>query len=819
MAEKTRIEELERLLRESEIQRQVDRQRVELAEQRRLEERKRAEREQQRAEREQQRAEREQQRAERERQRAEEAERGREESEEQTRLTTLDEYIAACHASVFSRLTIETNPKLTSKGSITNPRDKWCPTTMQPWSDFIEQQRVAFGTLYDTFPSERRVFENKNFLHGLGNRVSKRPVANEKSLEYFLHHSVEDPVRNIIEELKEVPEVCSAFGLGNGIIFENHPHAISDTAEEVVDAEDGETPVAPPQTPVQPRDLQQLRADQICIYRSDNAHSSRRTMIYISEYKPPHKLTALHLRVGLRPLNIYKDVVNRKTIPTSVDPDARFQYFAERLTASAITQTYHYMIEGGLEYSLLTTGEAIVFLKINWSDPGTLYYHLAEPSPEVSAHPNHFHLCTAVGQYLAFTLVVLGAPGERRGHGQAERQRAQQNLKTWATDFETTLRTIPENERMTSPEGSLAPKPTTYEHFDRSPIILRWGRKTRGKCKDNVPTRKSPSEESSDDESSAKPPETPTPAGRTRRSQRIQARKALDGGVGGGAGAADTEAEAKAKTSPVTADQEDRPYCTQKCLLGIIRGQQLDDACPNSGLHRKGGNRLQTHHPVSHRQWLNMLEKQLKQSLDDGIEPLGLGGSRGVLFKVTLLAYGYTFISKGTIRVFIKHLEHEAAVYKHLRPIQGVHVPVFLGAIDLRPMNKIYYYDHRVYVVYMTFLSWGGYSTAEAEKHSSTKQSLEQEASLSLQAVHRLGVLHKDVRPANMLVNSETGGVMMIDFERAELPKRPRQALAQLVPNKRAWEKERMDEKLVDDSSKGKQGFGNEVWELKAIFL
>jgi hypothetical protein len=42
------------------------------------------------------------------------------------------------------------------------------------------------------------------------------------------------------------------------------------------------------------------------------------------------------------------------------------------------------------------------------------------------------------------------------------------------------------------------------------------------------------------------------------------------------------------------------------------------------------------------------LHDQLKHSLDDGIVPLGNGGVRGVLFKVTLLGYGYTFVSKGT---------------------------------------------------------------------------------------------------------------------------------------------------------------------------
>ncbi|RKK17192.1 hypothetical protein BFJ66_g18000, partial [Fusarium oxysporum f. sp. cepae] len=162
------VEELTRLLRE--------------AEHRAKEERQRAEREQQRAEREQQRAEREQQRAEREQQRAEA-------SEEQTRLTTLDEYIAACHASVFSRFAIETDPKLTSRGSITNPRDKWCPKSLRPWPDFLDQQKLTFGTLYDSFPTESRVFENRNFLAGLGNRISQRPIADEKTLEYFLHNS------------------------------------------------------------------------------------------------------------------------------------------------------------------------------------------------------------------------------------------------------------------------------------------------------------------------------------------------------------------------------------------------------------------------------------------------------------------------------------------------------------------------------------------------------------------------------------------------------------------------------------------------------
>ncbi|KAL5903044.1 hypothetical protein ACKVV7_011445 [Pyricularia oryzae] len=767
MAE-SKIAELERRLREAE-------ERAEEAEKERQQERQRAEE----AEKERQ----------QERQRAEEAEKERQQerqradaSEQQTQPTTFNEYIAALHDLVFSRFEIEQDRKLTSKGSITNPRNKWCPTRIQPWSDFIQQQRITFGTIYDTFPTTGRVFENRAFLTGLGKRISGRRISDEKTLESFLHISVEDPVRAIIDQLREVEEVRSAFDLGNGIIFENHAHAISDVADEVVYRD---TPSTPPATPNHSLDLNRLRPDQICVYRSDNAGSERRTMIYISEYKPPHKLTAPHLRIGLRPMNIYTEVVNRKTIPTSMDPDARFQYHAERLTAAAITQTYHYMIEGGLEYGLLTTGEAIVFLKIDWSEPGTLLYHLAEPTAEVLAHPNHFHLCTAVGQYLAFSLMALGLPGEQRLRGQDERYQATEKLKTWAEDFETTLRSIPQEQRH-APKSSPGYEPKTYQGVDRSPYHLRpkpsrlVGDEPRKEDEHKKPG------ESSDDESARDLPDTPSPAERrmrqevrggrgTRRSERILAQRPRGGGVGG-------------------SNEQDRPYCTQRCLSGLVQGGFLDAKCPNVALHRQlnsdsnshhGLSRACVRHPINHAHFLSLLLKQLEWTLDDGITPLGQGGARGVLFKIWLIEYGYTFVGKGTIQAFVKDLEHEAAVYKRLHPIQGIYVPVFLGVVDLRSMNRIYYYDHRVYVVHITLLSWGGCDLDATEIVGSRGRELEDRAMQSMQVIHKLGVAHKDVRGANMLFNTETSGVMIIDFERALLLEPPRPPLVQLASNKR----------------------------------
>ncbi|KND90494.1 hypothetical protein TOPH_04667 [Tolypocladium ophioglossoides CBS 100239] len=722
------------------------------------------------------------------------AQRRADKAEEQVLRTTLHEYIEACHHLVSSRLLVETNRNLTSKGSITNPHNKLCPTSLKPWSDFLELQKQALGTVFSLFPTEHRAFESRNFLAGLGERISQKPLANEKDLEHFLHNAVEEPVRSIIAQIKATDEVKRTFGIGDGVVFDNHPHALSDVADEVAQRQAASSP---PRTPTHGSEnlSSQLRPDQICVYLSE---TMERLMIFVCEYKAAHKLTAPHIRVGLHPMNIYEDVVNRKTIPTSADPDALFQYHAEKLTAAAITQTRHYMIIGGLEYGLLTTGEAIVFLKIDWQEPQTLYYHLAEPTPESLAHPDNIHSCAAVGQYLAFVLIALGSPGQRREHPQDERRQVIKSSKRWAQDFETTIRAIPTDEWLPPPD-SPAYEPTTYKSVNRAPYVLR--PKIRPLFapdpSDDGPSRKDPTDSDDDDESPGKFPDTPSPAEKrprqaqpTRRSDRVLAQQQRGG-------------------------EQSRQYCTQKCLLGLVNERELDQECPNVASHR--GKKASTRHPVTHTKWLQLLYEQLERSLDDGIRRLNKEGSRGVLFQVTLIAYGYTFVSKGTISAFIEDLQHEAAVYERLRPVQGITVPVFLGSIDLRDMDRVYYYDHRVYIVHLTFLSWGGYKMDELSAAGAAKMPLAAKVERSLRSIHRRGVVHGDVRKENVLT------VLIIDFERALLLQPPRSPLLPLVPNKKALMQQTPDTKKRTtnhfcDPTSSVKGFQQDIATAKWCF-
>jgi hypothetical protein len=68
-------------------------------------------------------------RAEEEKARAEE-EKAR--AKEETRETTLPEYIEACYNLVFANFTVETNKKITSKGSITSLASRRCLPRLEP---------------------------------------------------------------------------------------------------------------------------------------------------------------------------------------------------------------------------------------------------------------------------------------------------------------------------------------------------------------------------------------------------------------------------------------------------------------------------------------------------------------------------------------------------------------------------------------------------------------------------------------------------------------------------------------------------------------
>ncbi|KAJ5542391.1 hypothetical protein N7461_008394 [Penicillium sp. DV-2018c] len=201
-----------------------------------------------------------------------------------------------------------------------------------------------------------------------------------------------------------------------------------------------------------------------------------------------------------------------------------------------------------------------------------------------------------------------------------------------------------------------------------------------------------------------------------------------------------------------------RRYCTVACLRGLISRGELDKTCPNAAEHGT------THHRINSVEFLDLLRRQLDETVNADCESLGIHGARGALLKVSLSSHGYTVPAKCTTAEFTKYLKHEALVYKKLLPLQGINEGI-------------------CYLVHMMLLGPGGLPlhavlTPENEKSMSAK------TKESLSAVHRLGVLHRDAELRNFLYNAETDNVIVLDFERAEILKQ-RPALGLVSPNRK----------------------------------
>jgi hypothetical protein len=73
---------------------------------------------------------------------------------------------------------------------------------------------------------------------------------------------------------------------------------------------------------------------------------------------------------------------------------------------------------------------------------------------------------------------------------------------------------------------------------------------------------------------------------------------------------------------------------------------------------------------------------------------MNISRARGALFKVKLLGFGSTVITKAIGVECVRDLMHELAIYHRLLPIQGKYVPVHLGDIKVDS-----------FIVHMMFLS------------------------------------------------------------------------------------------------------------------
>ncbi|ODH21888.1 hypothetical protein ACO22_05609 [Paracoccidioides brasiliensis] len=471
------------------------------------------------------------------------------------------------------------------------------------------------------------------------------------------------------------------------------------------------------------------RADQFCIFRTSDGRNIPTVAI---EYKAPHKLSRDEIVTGLdSEIQPERDVINKE--------GDNFAFTSKSLVAAVITQLFSYMIGKGIQYGYVCTGEVFIFLHIP-DDPTVVYYSVSVPNIDFQEDDeNRFHR-SAVAQVFAFILrALLKEPPPQSWHDKTL------TLDIWKVEYLNILRNIPETVRK---HHSPSPyKPQRWQGFKRSPI------RTRSRCQPLVTSIV----QDDDDEEDGTPP-SPT-LSRALRSHKSSA-----------ASAGNTEGNSKSKrgqgkeggqkTQRPLQSIADRSFCTQQCLLGLAYGGAMDAECPNSDDHGM--------EHISRTDFLHLVRSQLAR--DRGPEadcrPLYLSGSRGALFKVRLSSHGYTLVAKGVERCDRGLLQRENKLYNRLRTIQGSHIPVCLGLTDL---DLPYYYDSGIYVSIL-LLGWAGQPLLECIDQDN-KERLQNKVAMAFTALHRLHVLHHDAELRNIVYDKLKDRLMIVDFERARVPR------------------------------------------------
>ena len=673
---------------------------------------------------------------------------------------------------------------------------------MRPWTDYFQKHKETLDLLNSVYPDpQAHLFESKAFVQGVSERIASKKIGSHADLESFIRNIYEAPMELIMKQLHSMPEVCREFLIPNQFEFRNNGNGLSDGSLEnaISTKQTPPQPSTPPQACNSPEiddaSKRPSRPDQFCAYTTDQGEKK---ILLTAEFKPPHKLSLDQLRLILGPdcppIDL-DEIINQIKMPSYHEKEASRQDRAKREVAAVITQAFSYMVTTEVQYGYICTGEALVFLHIKLEDDmKTVYYYLLEPDKEdLSANELQQHnqvvpladlKNTALSHILTFSIKVFVAARK----DDPWRARIVPGLRTWTRDEQAMLAKLTPTPT-TAGKSSVDYKPNTDPDSD-SPTKRHQNRRKRPRrdCEPTIqPTSQNrpDSPPAPDDGSSGSRPVTRTATARAKQSQQSQS---------------------SANVSSYTMKHTQRSYCTQRCLQGLTRGGPLDPRCPNVSKHCEEGYKGNTHQ-LSCEEFRVLLEQQMRRCYGEDFYPLGKQGARGALFKVRLDSHAYTIVAKGTIWPFVRCLRHEAEVYRRLACIQGIHVPVFLGSIDL---DYDFYYAAGDLIVHMMLLSWCGEGLRSDTLTDTEKQTRSLDIMRAVTAIHEAGVLHRDIRIQNLLWNEELKQPMVIDFERVDIVKAlTRPALLSMSSNKKRKRSpnqeenvQKKDDKINDEKEK-----------------
>ncbi|PHH54445.1 hypothetical protein CFIMG_002895RAa [Ceratocystis fimbriata CBS 114723] len=614
-----------------------------------------------------------------------------------TRPMEVYECLAFCHKFSMNKRML-TIPCTTY--SATKPEGRLRPECLNQWLEFPAMKLEMLKKIGDAIPQGTRAFLSQSDIEAVVRNTSCMVIDSESSLGSFQTIHLENPLTTIAEQLQSIPEARRVLADTSSPFFR------SSTNNEFIDLFEEERFAQETSSML---DISRLQPSRVCLAKTNTgANAEVERLAYIVKCKSPAIFTMHRIRAAMRPMDLAREVINKNDTPT--DDTELFVHQSTHHVAAAVVETYECMIRGGLEYGLLTTGEAYIFLKIDWANPKVVYYHVADPESEARENGDGTFL-SAIAQVLAFSLIALNAPI----HDLDTRNRVMDALPTWGANSEATDSLNNEKSR-----GSMHSRPhgpndkhNSLQLIGRDPDIASSTTGPNAGTTSTIPYTTTNSDCSSQS-SSTWQGDSPPPN--------------------------------KHGSSDGDCTHESTP----------VPGAQMAHSDVTSAT---GGTAQNESNSQSQGQ-----DGQVR--LNEAAIPLyctSIVGSSGALFRLTLIEYGYTFVAKGTVEWMIYKLRREEDVYRVLKPIQGQLIPVYLGSVDLRCLNTRVFIDFGIDLVYLVLLSYGGRELRSLLKERTQEQGqeLDKETRLSIGqqvvdavlALHVLEVVHTDVRSANFLVD------------------------------------------------------------------
>ncbi|CAK7270166.1 hypothetical protein SEPCBS119000_003948 [Sporothrix epigloea] len=628
-------------------------------------------------------------------------------------------YLEACH-SLSAAIQVVTDPSTTTTNGIPiDPAGRAYPRRIVPWVDFPERLVDTWNQVLDPSFVSRHQFPSQHQLDYV--RSILGPIRDEQELRAFGSLTVENAVKKLVDAVHDNPMLRARLGLQGTVTFGNHPNPVNDNhlSKSLDDT---------------------AHNGRYCIYETSDGTSVAKMAI---EYRSPHKLAQDVLIKGLESeIQPERDVFNKD--------DKDVEVTSKALAAAVVTQLFSSMIDKGIQYGYVSTGQAFVFLRIP-DDPTLVYYHVSVPELDVfDDDKSRFH-STAVAQVFGLILQSLReeAPPESW-------HKAAAKLNLWAVDSDGGL--------SREDEKPCASPCHVKRECDPTPSPIRT---LRSCIQIDIDSRRS---ENSDDKAAL-----PSPT--AHQSTHSGTIAAIPYAI---------EQQAQDEGGAEGDEDEAHPYCTQLCLLSMVRSWPIEKSCPNAESH--GPRHLER------TKLLRLVRAQMASDDGPGVDAVALhsSGSAGSLLKVRLLAHGYTFVAKGVEGLELERLQHEKKIYERLRSIQGKHVPVCLGLTEL---STPYHHDGRVWDN-LLLLSWAGRPLYQCVGNLSRTQFMA-DVTEAFKKLHELSVLHGDAEARNITYNGEAP--MIVDFEKANRSKRQPHGVPKPRKRKRGTAQEQRDAPFVEE--------------------